>query len=134
MRRRPVRVAQPERGEYYVRKRSADRRSRVASWRRHRDGRSQVTISAWRAAMILDRKQVKWVMSTGMAGVLLLLGYVIYALRSANGPRGGSVTGLIFGSIGTAVFLFECLLSLRKKYPASPIGRVQTWLRAHVWL
>jgi hypothetical protein len=30
--------------------------------------------------------------------------------------------------------VFECLLSLRKKYPASPAGRLQTWLRAHIWL
>jgi hypothetical protein len=42
--------------------------------------------------------------------------------------------GLVFGSAGSAVIVFECLLSLRKKYPASPIGRVKTWMRAHVWL
>jgi hypothetical protein len=32
------------------------------------------------------------------------------------------------------VLLFACLLSLRKKYPASPAGRAGTWLRAHIWL
>ena len=31
---------------------------------------------------------------------------------------------LVFAFAGTGVIVFECLLSLRKKYPASPIGRV----------
>jgi hypothetical protein len=41
---------------------------------------------------------------------------------------------MVFGSLALAVMIFECLLGLRKKYPASPVGRVQTWLRAHIWL
>src|SRR5215831_7401706 len=32
------------------------------------------------------------------------------------------------------VIVFECLLGLRKRYPASPLGRVKTWVSAHVWL
>ncbi len=60
--------------------------------------------------------------------------YVIYAQRVAEGPSGGSTAGLAFAFAGTALIVFECLLSLRKKYPASPIGRTQTWLKAHVWL
>src|SRR5712692_1534833 len=60
--------------------------------------------------------------------------YLVYAAFSPNGPRGGSAVGLTFGFAGTAIIVFECLLSLRKKYPASPLGRVQTWLRAHIWL
>jgi len=84
--------------------------------------------------VILDRKQQAWIAGASAAGVLAGLSYVIYALRSANGPRGGSAMGLIFGSAGAALIVFECLLSLRKKYPASPLGRVQTWLRAHIWL
>jgi hypothetical protein len=51
-----------------------------------------------------------------------------------NGPSGRSVPGLLFGSAGTAVILFECLLSARKKLPASPLGLLRTWLSAHVWL
>jgi hypothetical protein len=42
--------------------------------------------------------------------------------------------GLLFASLGTGIIIFECLLGLRKKYPASPLGRVKTWLSAHVWL
>jgi hypothetical protein len=60
--------------------------------------------------------------------------YGAYAILAANGPRGGSPMGLIFAFAGTAIIVFECLLGLRKKYPASPLGRLKTWLRAHVWL
>jgi hypothetical protein len=84
--------------------------------------------------MIIDRKQVKWAVGTSVAAVASMTAYGIYALHSANGPRGGSAVGLIFGSAGSGIFVFECLLGLRKKYPASPLGRVQTWLRAHIWL
>jgi hypothetical protein len=44
------------------------------------------------------------------------------------------MAGLIFAFAGTGVIIFECLLSFRKKYPASPMGRVKTWLKAHIWL
>ena len=42
--------------------------------------------------------------------------------------------GLFFAALGTGVIVFECLLGLRKRYPASPLGRVKTWVSAHVWL
>jgi hypothetical protein len=84
--------------------------------------------------MILNRQQTKWTMGTGAGSLVALLVYVVYATLSPNGPRGGSLMGLVFASLGTGIIVFECLLGLRKKYPASPLGRVKTWLRAHVWL
>ena len=84
--------------------------------------------------MILDRRQSQWAIFTAAAAVLLLAVYVAYVLLSVNGARGGSALGLVFGSLGTGVIVFECLLGLRKKYPASPLGRVKTWLSAHTWL
>jgi hypothetical protein len=42
--------------------------------------------------------------------------------------------GLFFAAAGTGIVIFECLLGLRKRYPASPLGRLKTWLTAHVWL
>jgi hypothetical protein len=67
-------------------------------------------------------------------GLAACLAYLIYALFAANGPRGGSWPGLAFAFAGTGIIIFECSLSLRKKYPASPLGRMRTWLRAHIWL
>ena len=58
----------------------------------------------------------------------------VYATLAPNGARGGSLMGLFFAALGTGVIVFECLLSLRKRYPASPLGRVKTWVSAHVWL
>jgi len=47
---------------------------------------------------------------------------------------GGTQVGLIFGTIAFAIFIFGVLLSLRKKVVLWPIGSVQSWLRAHIWL
>ncbi|MBI3207564.1 MAG: hypothetical protein HYZ37_01525 [Candidatus Solibacter usitatus] len=68
-----------------------------------------------------------------LAAVLMLI-YAAYVYWNPPGARGGSPLGLVFGFAGTGVILFECLLSLRKRYPASPLGRVSVWLRAHLWL
>lgn len=84
--------------------------------------------------MILDDRQTRWVFGTAIAAVVSLAVYIGYALASPNGPRGGSLMGIFFASAGTGSIVFECLLGLRKKYPASPLGRVKTWLSAHVWL
>jgi hypothetical protein len=84
--------------------------------------------------MILDRQQLRWAAVTSMAAILSTAAYLVYAMLSPNGPSGGSVTGLIFASLGTGIVVFECLLGLRKRYPASPLGRLKTWLKAHSWL
>jgi len=84
--------------------------------------------------MIVNRDQVRWIFATTAIAAGSLFGYLVYTMISANGPRGGSWPGLAFGFAGTGIIVFECLLSLRKRYPASPIGRLSTWLRAHVWL
>lgn len=73
-------------------------------------------------------------MGTGIAALVSLAVYVIYVLASPDGARGGSLAGLFFASAGTGIIVFECVLGLRKRYPASPLGRVKTWLSAHVWL
>src|SRR5436309_5818405 len=47
---------------------------------------------------------------------------------------GGTPLGLWFGSIALAIFVFAVLLSARKKVRTWPLGRVQRWMRAHIWL
>jgi hypothetical protein len=66
--------------------------------------------------------------------VVSLAVYIVYAVLSPNGARGGRVAGLFFAAMGTGVVVFECLLGLRKRIRRSPLGRVKTWLAAHVWL
>ena len=84
--------------------------------------------------MLIDRRQKRWGIATAIAAAASLAVYIIYVLMSPNGARSGSLVGLLFASVGTGIIVFECLLGLRKKYPASPLGRVKTWLSAHTWL
>ncbi|MBM3813156.1 MAG: hypothetical protein FJW20_16150 [Acidimicrobiia bacterium] len=83
--------------------------------------------------MILADSQ-RWIFPCTAGALAATACYLLYAWMSPNGPSGGSIPGLVFGFAGTLIIIFECLLSLRKKYPASPLGRVSWWLRAHVWL
>ena len=84
--------------------------------------------------MLIDRSQRPWAIGCAVAAAVAGLGYAFYHLTALNGPRGGSIPGLIFAFGGTGIIVFECLLSLRKKFPAAPLGRASTWLRAHIWL
>src|SRR5215471_17974461 len=84
--------------------------------------------------MLLDHRQARWATWTAIASVVSLAVYIAYAVSSPHGARGGFLLGLFFASFGTGIIVFECLLGLRKRYPASPLGRVKTWLSAHVWL
>src|SRR6476469_912932 len=47
---------------------------------------------------------------------------------------GGTPVGLIFGTVAFGIFIFGILLSLRKRIVLWPIGSVQSWMRAHIWL
>ena len=47
---------------------------------------------------------------------------------------GGTPVGLIFGAVAFAIFIFGALLSLRKRVVLWPVGTVQSWMRAHIWL
>jgi hypothetical protein len=49
-------------------------------------------------------------------------------------PGGWSPPGFTFGVVGGLICLFEFLLWPRKKKRAWRLGRVQVWMRAHIWL
>jgi hypothetical protein len=84
--------------------------------------------------MIVDRRQTRWAVGASVAAAASLTVYLAYATLSPNGARGGSMIGLFFAAAGTGLIVFECLLGMRKRYPASRLGRVKTWVSAHVWL
>lgn len=84
--------------------------------------------------MLIDRTHRRWFIGSVAGLVIASVVYVLYALRSAAGPRGGSAIGLTYGSIGFAFMLFAGLLGLRKKFPIWRVGRAQTWMRGHLWL
>jgi hypothetical protein len=46
----------------------------------------------------------------------------------------GTPLGLIYGSVAATIFVFAALLGLRRKRPTLKVGRLQTWLKGHIWL
>jgi hypothetical protein len=82
----------------------------------------------------MDQTQRRWAWaSLGIFG-LSAVAYGVYAHRAADGPRGGSTMGLVFGVMGFAFMVFAALLGARKRVPTWRLGRAQTWMRGHLWL
>ena len=84
--------------------------------------------------MRIDHTHRKWFIAALLILVVAALAYIPYRHSSPQGPSGGSVMGLIYGSIGSAFMLFAGLLGARKKVPVWRLGRAQTWMRGHLWL
>ena len=84
--------------------------------------------------MRMDATQRGWVwLSLGIFVVSAVV-YVVYALNTPAGPRGGSAMGLAFGIVGFAFMIFAALLGARKRVPTWRLGRAQAWMRGHLWL
>jgi hypothetical protein len=82
----------------------------------------------------IDRTHRTWLIGT-LAGVLVAAAvYIPYTRGSPEGANGGTVIGLVYGSLASACMLFAALLGARKKVPIWRIGRAQTWMRGHLWL
>lgn len=84
--------------------------------------------------MIIDRSHRGWLISSAVLLALGALLYVPYALFSITGVSGGSVVGLGYAGLGSAMMLFAGLLGFRKKYRIWRIGRATSWMRGHLWL
>jgi hypothetical protein len=75
-----------------------------------------------------------WVIIAVAATALATAWYVAAGLASDTWPGGSSAPGFTFGVAGGLIILFQMLLWARKKLRAWRLGRVQAWLRAHIWL
>lgn len=99
--------------------------------------------------MRIDRAaHLPWVIFVAVASALAALFYAaeFHPQRLPAGLRffgeqppdhatiGGTPVGLVFGTISLGIFIFAALLGARKKLPWLPVGNVQRWLRAHIWL
>ncbi|MCZ7648595.1 MAG: hypothetical protein M5U26_25600 [Planctomycetota bacterium] len=88
--------------------------------------------------MLIDRSHRGWITFTVLVFVLSGAYYSYYAHASSmsggNGPSGGTVTGLAYGIVAFTMMVFCGLLGVRKHFRIWRLGRVQGWLRAHVWL
>lgn len=84
--------------------------------------------------MRIDKTHRPWLIGTAAALLISLAVYVTVAVLSRGIPRGGSPLGLTFGVAGFLLMLFAGLLGLRKRFPVWRVGRLQKWMRAHLWL
>jgi hypothetical protein len=96
--------------------------------------------------MLIDRSHRGWAIVTLSATAVAALLYIyvfhptwIPFVPKPATPRprivpGRTELGLVYGCLALAIFIFSALLGWRRKRPAFRIGRVQSWLRAHIWL
>jgi len=84
--------------------------------------------------MRIDQTHRPWVIATVALAIVSTVAYVVFAVETPSGPRGGSAMGLTFGIVGYALMLYAGLLGARKRVPTWRIGRAQTWMRGHLWL
>lgn len=101
--------------------------------------------------MVLNRTHVPWLIFTIVATIIIA---ALYAARfcpeylpfpielppylrdpgAVRNTYGGTRLGLLYGSLAFLIFIFAALLGARKKKPLWRIGRVEFWLKAHIWL
>jgi hypothetical protein len=84
--------------------------------------------------MLIDRSHEKWLLFTVITTLLLSTSYLIYTALQPRPATGGTVPGLIYGSLALGVMIFASLLGARKKVPAWRIGRATAWMKGHIWL
>ena len=104
--------------------------------------------------MIVDRTHVRWGICTAVATVAVTLVYLAnndpgvlrkwhldFPLPAWLGPVpplrgnvGATPLGLIYGTIALLIFIFAALLGWRRNHQTAPVGAIQTWLKAHIWL
>jgi hypothetical protein len=101
--------------------------------------------------MVINRTHIPWFLLTllATAGAALLyiarfhpasapFAFELPEFLKDAGPQrntyGGTRIGLLFGTLALLIFLFAAALGVRKKKRLWRIGRVELWLKAHVWL
>jgi hypothetical protein len=75
-----------------------------------------------------------WVIASLVVFALAVVWFVFASVGQAEWPSGSSLPGFTFGVIGGLICLFEFLIWPRKKLRSWRIGKVSTWMRAHIWL
>jgi hypothetical protein len=85
--------------------------------------------------VLIDSTHKRWINVTGIIAVIALAVYGLCWWHAPGGLTGGTTVGLWFGIAGTALMIFEGLLSALRKFPAAWwLGPRKAWLRGHIWL
>jgi hypothetical protein len=84
--------------------------------------------------VLLEQSHRKWFIASLFVLAIGAALYVPYAFLSVTGPSGGSVPGLIYAGVGSAMMLYAGLLGARKKVRIWRLGRATWWMRGHLWI
>lgn len=84
--------------------------------------------------MLIDQTHRNWFLGSAFVLAVAAVAYIPYSRNSPAGATGGSVMGLVYGSVGSAFMLFAGLLGGRKRVPTWRLGRATSWMRGHLWL
>jgi len=76
----------------------------------------------------------KWVLASAGGVAIAAVAYIPHAMSVRTKPFGGTAMGITYGAAGLALMIFAGLLGAREKVPAWRVGRMQVWMRAHLWL
>jgi hypothetical protein len=85
--------------------------------------------------LLIDSTHRRWFASTVALAAVAVGLYWWLDHRTPGGLTGGSITGLIYGIIGSVLMIYAGLLSALRKVPAWWwIGSRKAWLKGHIWL
>lgn len=84
--------------------------------------------------MRIDQTHKNWFIGSIVILLVAAIIYIPYDRMTLGGAAGGTVMGILYGSVGFGFMIFAGLLSLRKRFPVWRMGRAQTWMRGHLWL
>lgn len=92
--------------------------------------------------MLIDGRNLwklhsRWLVGTAVATLIASCWTLIAAMQHGRWPGGGSLSGLVLGSLAAAIFLFELALVAKKTKTlrtARWMLSAQTWMKAHIWL
>jgi hypothetical protein len=82
----------------------------------------------------IDQTHKNWFVGSIVILLVAAIIYIPYDRMTLGGAAGGTVMGILYGSVGFGFMIFAGLLSLRKRFPVWRMGRAQTWMRGHLWL
>jgi ribosomal protein L37E len=85
-------------------------------------------------SVLLDRTHKRWFFGSTLVTAIGAAAYLVNAMSSINGVKGGSKLGILFGIVGSACMVFAALLAVRRRLPTLRVGSAQFWLRGHMWL
>jgi hypothetical protein len=87
--------------------------------------------------MIIDKSHRSWAVITVVVSIVIAIVYYL-TVGNRDGSYlhesvGGSALGLIYGTLALLIFIFAALLGWRRNHPALRVGRMQFWMKGHIW-